>query len=180
MHSVPCLAADAAHPHRVCSSPDVFNDADYSRNPDNAWRHSLLLLCTVISRNEEGGWVVVDAGLKASSVDSGLPELEGMRGEVRVENQGDEHLKVRARARLPWPAPRPRLTRAPRSSCTLPRCATPCPPWVPCCGLCRGTATPRSTCTSGWWPSSVMRSTMCGACTGAQACEARDDGLLIL
>lgn len=66
----------------------VLSDADYSRNlrADGAeswgepWTPALTLLATVCSRREDGdgvdggpGWVVIDAGLKAQSVDSGPP-----------------------------------------------------------------------------------------------------------
>lgn len=39
------------------------------------WEHSLFLLATVMSRNVQGGYAVLDCGMKALSVDSGQPVL---------------------------------------------------------------------------------------------------------
>jgi D-serine deaminase-like pyridoxal phosphate-dependent protein len=56
----------------------IFMDADYGRNlgadgkPVHEFQHSLFVLATVMSRAVPGR-AVVDAGLKALSVDSGLP-----------------------------------------------------------------------------------------------------------
>ena len=54
----------------------VFMDADYARNewapPMPRFEHSLFVLATVMSRPDPT-LAIVDAGLKASSVDSGMP-----------------------------------------------------------------------------------------------------------
>lgn len=66
----------------------VVNDADYSRNlgqdgkqlwgrvDQGGWKHALFLYATVMSRNVKGGYVVLDLGLKGTSVDSGPPVLK--------------------------------------------------------------------------------------------------------
>jgi D-serine deaminase-like pyridoxal phosphate-dependent protein len=54
----------------------AFMDADYAKNGDApAFEHSLFLVATVMSRAPEAGRVVLDAGLKAHSVDSGMPTV---------------------------------------------------------------------------------------------------------
>ena len=72
----------------------IFMDADYGRNdwPSNgmpAFEQSLFVLTTVMSRAVPGQ-VVVDAGLKASSVDSGMP-LVADHPELRYVRASDEH-----------------------------------------------------------------------------------------
>lgn len=73
----------------------VFMDADYGRNlgedglPVHGFRQSLFLLATVMSR-PEAGRVVVDAGLKAHSVDSGMPLVADLPGAVYTR-VSDEH-----------------------------------------------------------------------------------------
>ncbi|MBE0624069.1 MAG: alanine racemase, partial [Burkholderiales bacterium] len=71
----------------------IFMDADYGRNEfDAAWPHfeqSLFVLTTVMSR-PSAARAVVDAGLKASSVDSGMPQLWDMAG-VEYVKASDEH-----------------------------------------------------------------------------------------
>src|SRR5205085_478949 len=56
----------------------VFMDADYARNewaaPQPRFEHALFVRSTVMSRPAPQ-LAIVDAGLKASSVDSGLPEV---------------------------------------------------------------------------------------------------------
>src|SRR2546430_12345828 len=56
----------------------VFMDADYNRNVwEEAWpcfEQSLFVLATVMSAPSPGR-AVLDAGLKASSVDSGMPQV---------------------------------------------------------------------------------------------------------
>lgn len=82
----------------------VFMDADYNRN---AWdgfprfEQSLFIWATVMSAPAPER-VVVDAGLKAHSFDSGLPQLVGWPG-VEYARPSDEHgvLKVAAGARAP-------------------------------------------------------------------------------
>lgn len=72
----------------------IFMDADYGRNdwPVNgmpAFEQSLFVLTTVMSRAVPGQ-LVVDAGLKASSVDSGMP-LIADHPELRYVRASDEH-----------------------------------------------------------------------------------------
>jgi D-serine deaminase-like pyridoxal phosphate-dependent protein len=71
----------------------VFMDADYNRNEfDPTWprfEQSLFVLTTVMSQ-VAAGRAVVDAGLKASSVDSGMPQLWQLPG-VEYVNASDEH-----------------------------------------------------------------------------------------
>jgi D-serine deaminase-like pyridoxal phosphate-dependent protein len=72
----------------------VFMDADYNRNldeqgrPQSAFEQSLFVWATVMSR-PAGDRAVVDAGLKALSVDSGLPVVP-MAG-VEYKGASDEH-----------------------------------------------------------------------------------------
>ena len=73
----------------------VFMDADYARNLNadgslyEQFRHSLLVLATVLSLPASDR-VVVDAGLKSHSVDSGLPRLFGV-DDVSYVSASDEH-----------------------------------------------------------------------------------------
>ena len=83
----------------------VFMDADYARNEvDSRWprfEHSLFVLATVMSR-PSAGRAVVDAGLKASSVDSGMP-LAWRREGIEYVKASDEHgvLRIAADAQAP-------------------------------------------------------------------------------
>ncbi|MDX1433213.1 MAG: DSD1 family PLP-dependent enzyme [Gammaproteobacteria bacterium] len=76
----------------------VFMDADYARNrgqnggPWIEFEQSLFVYTTVMS-TPRAGTAVVDAGLKASSVDSGLPEVHERPG-VRYVSASDEHGKL--------------------------------------------------------------------------------------
>lgn len=76
----------------------VFMDADYARNLDTAgapvgtFRHALFVLSTVMSASRPG-IAVVDAGLKALAVDSGLP-LVWQRPDIRYVSASDEHGKL--------------------------------------------------------------------------------------
>src|SRR5579883_1685444 len=76
----------------------VFMDADYGRNLDEAgqpfgtFRQSLFVLSTVMSAARPG-IAVLDAGLKALAVDSGLP-LVWQRPELRYISASDEHGKL--------------------------------------------------------------------------------------
>ena len=76
----------------------LFMDADYARNLDEAGRpaqpfaHSLFVYTTVMSSPVQGR-AIVDAGLKALSVDSGMPLVEGHEGVV-YERASDEHGKL--------------------------------------------------------------------------------------
>ena len=71
----------------------IFMDADYARNewaaPLPRFEHALFVLATVMSHPVRGR-AVLDAGLKASSIDSGLPAVWGMPG-VRYARASDEH-----------------------------------------------------------------------------------------
>lgn len=71
----------------------IFMDADYRRNEyDAAWprfEQSLFVSTTVMSR-PTAERAVVDAGLKASSVDSGMPQLWDLPG-VEYVKASDEH-----------------------------------------------------------------------------------------
>jgi D-serine deaminase-like pyridoxal phosphate-dependent protein len=71
----------------------VFMDADYARNewaaPLPRFEHALFVLTTVMSRPSPQ-LAVVDAGLKASSVDSGMPAVWG-RTDLAYTRASDEH-----------------------------------------------------------------------------------------
>ena len=71
----------------------VFMDADYARNewapPLPRFEHSLFVLATVMSRPAPA-LAIVDAGLKASSVDSGMPGLWQRPG-LAYTRASDEH-----------------------------------------------------------------------------------------
>jgi 3-hydroxy-D-aspartate aldolase len=83
----------------------VFMDADYNRNTwEEGWprfEQSLFVLTTVMSTPAPGR-AVVDAGLKASSVDSGMPLVHGRPG-VEYAKASDEHgvLSIAAGAKAP-------------------------------------------------------------------------------
>jgi D-serine deaminase-like pyridoxal phosphate-dependent protein len=72
----------------------VFMDADYGRNLDRddqavtTFEQSLFILATVMSCARPGR-AVVDAGLKAHSIDSGMPVVADVRG--RYTRASDEH-----------------------------------------------------------------------------------------
>ena len=71
----------------------VFLDRDYGDNQrgegDVGFEHALFVRTTVMSRATVGR-AIVDAGLKASSVDSGLPTVWG-RPDLRYVKAADEH-----------------------------------------------------------------------------------------
>ncbi len=73
----------------------IFMDADYGRNfaddgaPVSTFRQSLFVWATVMSRPTSDR-AVVDAGLKALSVDSGMPLVADLRG-VEYARASDEH-----------------------------------------------------------------------------------------
>lgn len=73
----------------------IFMDADYARNRApgggdfDSFEHALFVHATVMSR-PGGNRAVVDAGHKALSVDSGMPEPFGMAG-VTYGRPSDEH-----------------------------------------------------------------------------------------
>jgi 3-hydroxy-D-aspartate aldolase len=76
----------------------IFMDADYAKNlagdgtPFHAFEQSLFVWTTVMSC-PSAEQVVVDAGLKALSVDSGLPRVEGIEG-AEYFDASDEHGKI--------------------------------------------------------------------------------------
>ena len=71
----------------------AFMDADYARNewvaPLPRFEHALFVLATVMSRPSPG-LAIVDAGLKASSVDSGMPGIWQRPG-LTYTHASDEH-----------------------------------------------------------------------------------------
>ena len=83
----------------------IFMDADYGRNewapPQPRFEHALFVLASVMSRPTPER-VVLDAGLKASSVDSGLPWVWQRPGLdfVRIS---DEHGVIEAQAGVQVP-----------------------------------------------------------------------------
>jgi D-serine deaminase-like pyridoxal phosphate-dependent protein len=83
----------------------IFMDADYNRNEvDAAWprfEQSLFVWTTVMSRPTPSR-AVVDAGLKASSVDSGMPQPWELPG-VEYTKASDEHgvLAIAPNAKAP-------------------------------------------------------------------------------
>jgi D-serine deaminase-like pyridoxal phosphate-dependent protein len=83
----------------------VFMDADYNRNRwEEGWprfEQSLFVLTAVMSV-PAADRVIVDAGLKASSIDSGMPEVHAQPG-LEYVKASDEHgvIKVEAGARVP-------------------------------------------------------------------------------
>ena len=84
----------------------IFMDADYARNewaaPLPRFEHSLFVLATVMSR-PESGIAIVDAGLEASSVDSGMPGVWQRPG-LEYIRASDEHGWVEVSSGTPAPA----------------------------------------------------------------------------
>jgi 3-hydroxy-D-aspartate aldolase len=76
----------------------IFMDADYSRNlrpdgkPGGDFEHSLFVLATIMSHPAKER-AVLDAGLKALSVDSGMPIVADMP-DVEYVRAADEHGKL--------------------------------------------------------------------------------------
>jgi len=69
----------------------IFMDVDYGKNLETTqWKNSLFVIGEVISRTESGKRVVVDAGQKSISVDSGLPVVHNLTYRS-YRNGGDEH-----------------------------------------------------------------------------------------
>lgn len=88
----------------------VFMDVDYMRNQwdstmDLNFSQSLFVLTTVMSQTSSDR-AVVDAGLKALSVDSGLPELKDAPG-LTYEKANDEHGLIQCRHSEPGLTPEP-------------------------------------------------------------------------
>jgi D-serine deaminase-like pyridoxal phosphate-dependent protein len=81
--------------HELQPGSYVFMDADYGRNlgddgqPVHEFRHSLFILATVMSRPVPER-AVVDVGLKAHSVDSGMPLVVDTPG-ATYARASDEH-----------------------------------------------------------------------------------------
>jgi len=84
----------------------VFMDRDYARNewapPQPRFEHALFVLATVMSRPGPA-LAVVDAGLKASSVDSGMPGVWQRPG-LSYTRASDEHGWVEIAPGAPAPA----------------------------------------------------------------------------
>jgi len=84
----------------------VFMDADYGRNewalPLPRFEHALFVLTTVMSRPAPER-AVVDAGLKASSIDSGMPVVWERQG-LQVVRIADEHGVIEVAAGTAPPA----------------------------------------------------------------------------
>jgi 3-hydroxy-D-aspartate aldolase len=72
----------------------IFMDLDYRRvgGFPGAFEHALFVLATVMSRPTKDR-AIVDAGLKAFSVDKGLPAVRGM-ADVECVRAADEHGKL--------------------------------------------------------------------------------------
>jgi 3-hydroxy-D-aspartate aldolase len=80
----------------------AFMDADYALNHDRVnFAHSLFVLSTTMSVAGEG-WVVLDAGLKSFSGESGLPIVCGHAG-LKAVGLSDEHTKVEVAPGTPRP-----------------------------------------------------------------------------
>ncbi|MBS0337966.1 MAG: DSD1 family PLP-dependent enzyme [Proteobacteria bacterium] len=84
----------------------IFMDADYAKNewapPLPRFEHALFVLATVMSTPVPGR-AVVDAGLKASSVDSGLPTVWERPG-LTYARASDEHGVIDVQAGAAGPA----------------------------------------------------------------------------
>ena len=84
----------------------IFMDWDYAKNewapPLPRFEHSLFVLATVMSR-PAAGLAIVDAGLKASSVDSGMPGVWKRPG-LAYTHASDEHGWVEIAPGAPAPA----------------------------------------------------------------------------
>lgn len=84
----------------------IFMDADYARNewaaPLPAFEHALFVLSTVMSRPAPGR-ALIDAGLKASSVDSGMPVVWERPG-LKCVRASDEHGVIEVAPGAPSPA----------------------------------------------------------------------------
>ncbi len=91
--------------HELQAGSYIFMDADYAKNDWTEsgiprFEHSLFVWATVMSK-PSAAHAVVDAGLKASSVDSGMPRVADAQG-VEYLKASDEHgvLKLAPNARL--------------------------------------------------------------------------------
>ena len=91
--------------HEIQAGSYIFMDVDYGKNDWTEsgiprFEHSLFVWTTAMSRPTLGR-AVVDAGLKASSVDSGMPRVAELEGAEYVK-ASDEHgvLKLSGGVRL--------------------------------------------------------------------------------
>ncbi len=91
--------------HELQAGSYIFMDVDYAKNDWTEsgiprFEHSLFVWATVMSK-ASATHAVVDAGLKASSVDSGMPRVADVAG-VEYLKASDEHgvLRLDAAARL--------------------------------------------------------------------------------
>jgi D-serine deaminase-like pyridoxal phosphate-dependent protein len=91
--------------HELQAGSYIFMDVDYAKNDWTEsgiprFEYSLFVWTTVMSK-PSAGHAVVDAGLKASSVDSGMPRVAEVEGAEYLK-ASDEHgvLKLDARAKL--------------------------------------------------------------------------------
>jgi 3-hydroxy-D-aspartate aldolase len=80
--------------HEIQPGSYIFMDADYARNDWTEsgiprFEHSLFVWTTVMSRPDSAR-AIVDAGLKASSIDSGMPRVADAPG-VEYVRASDEH-----------------------------------------------------------------------------------------
>ena len=87
------LERDSGIYNELQSGSYVFMDRDYGDNMrgqnDIPFEHALFVLTTVMSR-ATGERAIVDAGLKASSVDSGMPSV-WKRSDLKYLKASDEH-----------------------------------------------------------------------------------------
>ena len=101
----PLEAASGVY-HELQAGSYIFMDADYARNldddgrPVSEFRHSLFILTTVMSRPVPDR-AVVDAGLKAHSVDSGMPLVADTPG-AQYTRVSDEHGVIEFDGRCDW------------------------------------------------------------------------------
>ncbi|MDH3281741.1 MAG: DSD1 family PLP-dependent enzyme [Gammaproteobacteria bacterium] len=95
--SYPFEAASGVYTELQCGSY-IFMDVDYARNLEadgraiSEFKHSLFVCTTVMSKTRPDT-VVVDAGLKAVSIDSGMPDVYGSAG-LSYTGASDEHGKL--------------------------------------------------------------------------------------
>ena len=83
------ICADCEGVTEVQPGSFIFMDTDYRNALGSVYANALTILSTVISRPTPER-VVVDAGLKSLSIDSGMAEPQGLRG-VIYRPGGDEH-----------------------------------------------------------------------------------------
>ena len=83
------ICADCEGVTEVQPGSFIFMDTDYRNAIGARYANALTILATVISR-PTATRVVVDAGLKSLSTDSGMPEPKGLEG-VEYQPAGDEH-----------------------------------------------------------------------------------------